>query len=191
MTEWSQQQQEYCCATTGMGCTTQPATALPTPPPTPPPTQPPPRPVPRPVPSGPVDPFNCAVDAVNTWAADKKAWCCRVHHLGCPQPILPPVAPILPPVMPIAPAAPADPYNCADGFANWQAGWSVGKKAWCCRVHGKGCPGQGRAPVGTTSPPYDCNAGYANWMAGWSAPKKTWCCQNGGKGCPPAAGGCA
>merc|ERR1712051_266769 len=89
-----------------------------------PPTQPPPRPVPRPVPSGPVDPFNCAVDAVNTWAADKKAWCCRVHHLGCPQPILPPVAPILPPVMPIAPAAPADPYNCADGFANWQAGWS-------------------------------------------------------------------
>merc|ERR1712039_439733 len=44
-------------------------------------------------PSGPVDPFNCAVDPENTWAADKKEWCCRVHHRGCPptappQPIL-------------------------------------------------------------------------------------------------------
>merc|ERR1740129_1287935 len=150
MMEWSSEQQAYCCSTVGIGCTTQPATALPTQPPTPsptppptppptaPPTQPPPRPVP--VPSGPVDPFNCAVDSPNTWAADKKAWCCRVHHRGCPQPILPPVQPILPPVqpivpppMPIAPPRPADPYNCADGFANWQAGWSVGKKAWCCR----------------------------------------------------------
>merc|ERR1712018_728210 len=82
-----------------------------------------------------------AVDAENTWQADKKAWCCRVHHRGCP-PTAAPIEPILPPVvqpiMPIMPAAPADPYNCADGFANWQAGWSVGKKQWCCRVHGKG-----------------------------------------------------
>merc|ERR1711994_427582 len=143
---------------------TVPPTPFPTPPPTPPPT--------HPVPSGPVDPFNCAVDSEDTWAADKKAWCCRVHHRGCPptapppRPILPPVQPILPPVMPAMPPAPADPYNCADGFANWQAGWSVPKKEWCCRVHGKGCPGQqagGCAPVGTTSAPYDCNAGFANW----------------------------
>merc|ERR1712214_171735 len=87
--------------------------------------------------------------------------------------------------MPTMPPAPADPYNCADGFANWQAGWSVPKKEWCCRVHGKGCPGQqagGCAPVGTTSAPYDCNAGFANWMAGWSVAKKAWCCQNAGKG---------
>merc|ERR1719401_2996343 len=64
---WSQVQQEYCCTTTGRGCaTTQPATAVPTLPPTPPPT--------RPTPVGPVDPFNCAVDAENTWAADKKEW---------------------------------------------------------------------------------------------------------------------
>jgi hypothetical protein len=110
------------------------------------------------------------------------------------QPILPPVQQFLPPVQPAMPLAPADPYNCADGFANWQAGWSVPKKEWCCRVHGKGCPGQqagGCAPAGTTSAPYDCNAGFANWMAGWSVAKKDWCCHNAGKGCPPAAGGCA
>jgi len=169
---WSQEQQEYCCATTGVGCaTTIPATA--TLPPTPPTT-----------PGGPVDPFNCAVGAELSWGADKKAWCCRVHGKGCPTQF---------PTMPPAPAPPADPYNCADGFANWQVGWSVGKKAWCCRVHGKGCPGQGNgcAPIGTTAAPYDCNAGFANWMAGWSMPKKQWCCQNAGKGCPPANGGCA
>merc|ERR1712242_121001 len=25
------------------------------------------------------------VDSENTWAADKKEWCCRVHHRGCPS----------------------------------------------------------------------------------------------------------
>merc|ERR1712113_945415 len=83
-------------------------------------------------------------------------------------PIMPPAQPI---VMPAPqPVAPADPYNCADGFANWQAGWSVPKKEWCCRVHGKGCPNQGGGCV-TSSKPYDCNAGFANWMAGWSVAK--------------------
>merc|ERR1719461_796511 len=160
---WSQAQKDYCCMTVGRGCST---TARPAPPPTvptPPVTQPATRPAPTrpPAPSGPVDPFNCAVDPENTWAADKKAWCCRIHHRGCPptapppMPIVPPPMPIVPPPMPILPPArPADPYNCADGFANWQAGWSVPKKQWCCRVHGKGCPNQGGG-CATSSEPYD------------------------------------
>merc|ERR1712050_667219 len=90
---WSQAQKDYCCMTTGRGCAT---TALPAPPITVPPT---PFPTPPPTspasPSGPVDPFNCAVGAENTWAADKKAWCCRMHHVGCP-PTAPPPVPILP-----------------------------------------------------------------------------------------------
>merc|ERR1712176_1096116 len=121
-TTWSPAQQEFCCSTMGRGCTTArpettptvPPTPFPTPPPTPPPTRPP-------APSGPVDPFNCAVYAEDLWAADKKAWCCRVHHRGCP-PTAPPPQPIIMPAP--QPIAPADPYNCADGFANWQAGWS-------------------------------------------------------------------
>jgi len=196
---WSDEKMQYCCMTTGMGCSTTafPATtptAPPTPPPTPPPTAPRPRPPPRPHPIRPVpagDPYNCAVDAVEQWGAGKKAWCCKVHHKGCPfapQPVYIPQQPVMP-VAPVAPPRPADPYNCADGYANWQVGWSVGKKAWCCKVHGKGCPGQ--IGCATTSKPYDCVAGYANWMAGWSVGKKAWCCKNEGKGCPPAAGGCA
>merc|ERR1712194_287968 len=113
---------------------------------------------------GPVDPYNCAVNAEYTWSAAKKAWCCRIHHLGCPT------------NMPTVPPPQPDPYNCADGFSNWQAGWSVAKKAWCCAHHSKGCPGGGGC--GTTRAPYDCNAGFSNWQAGWSVAKKAWCCQH-------------
>merc|ERR1712190_281727 len=173
---------------------TQPPTPPPTLPPTPPPTPPPtvPRPTAAPAPSGPVDPFNCAVDPENTWKADKRDWCCRVHHRGCPQPIAPPMPLPMPVPMPVLPqpARPADPYNCADGFSNWQAGWSVGKKEWYCRVHGKGCPnsGGGCAPIGTTSPPYDCNAGFANWQQGWSLAKKIVVLHKCGQGMPYSSG---
>merc|ERR1712209_304688 len=127
---WSEEQQEYCCMTTGVGCMTTAfpfttPTAPPTPPPTPPPTVPPPRPRPtRPVPSG--DPYNCAVDAEDTWGEGKKAWCCRVHHKGCPGQI--------------GCATTSKPYDCMAGYSNWMAGWSVAKKAWCCKNEGKGCP---------------------------------------------------
>lgn len=188
---WSQERQEFCCRTTGRGCTTQtttPATVeqptpLPTPPPTPIVTPGPPIVTPPP---GKVDPYNCAVGAMTTWGAGKKHWCCQVHHVGCPIVVIQTLPPV---VIQTPPPAPADPYNCADGFANWQAGWSIAKKAWCCKVHGKGCP----QVIGcaTTSEPYDCNAGFANWQAGWSVAKKAWCCSHGGKGCPPAAVGCA
>lgn len=199
ITTWSEQRKQLCCTTVGVACET-PTTVFPgstpTQPPTPPPTQPPtappttrPRPTQQPAPIG--DPFNCAIDAESTWSEAKKTWCCSVHHKGCLTlaPTAPPLPPMLP-VMPTAPPPPADPYNCAEGFSNWMLGWSVGKKAWCCRVHGKGCPQIGGG-CGTTSPPFDCNAGFANWMAGWSVAKKAWCCKNQGKGCPPSTGGCA
>merc|ERR1711948_16245 len=74
-TTWSPAQQEFCCSTMGRGCTTALPETTPTPPPpTPfpstPPTPPPTPPVTRPAtPSGPVDPFNCAVDPENTTVA--------------------------------------------------------------------------------------------------------------------------
>merc|ERR1719323_1495209 len=129
------------------------------------------------------------------WSSRPQLRCgCHPHHVGCPSTAPPPPPPTAPPLVPVyvpptAPPRPADPYNCADGFANWQAGWSVGKKAWCCKVHGKGCPGA--AGGCETSAPYDCNAGFANWVVGWSVGKKAWCCAHGGKGCPGATSGCA
>merc|ERR1719499_2601737 len=37
------------------------------------------------------------------------------------------------------------PYDCNAGYANWQSGWSISKKAWCCEHAGRGCT--------TTHPP--------------------------------------
>jgi hypothetical protein len=201
---WSSEKKYFCCESEGVGCptTTPRQTAFPettpTSPPTPPPTTPP-TPPPSTTPNGPTpDPYNCAVDAEDQWEQEKKEWCCRIHHRGCPPTTqgpttAPPVTtqPVTqPPPGPTAPPAPADPFNCADGFANWQAGWSVPKKQWCCEVHGKGCPDTGGG-CATSSEPFDCDAGFANWLAGWSIPKKQWCCQNKGKGCQEAGGGCA
>lgn len=203
---WSRAQQEYCCITRGRGCTTiaparsfpvatpphtAPMTAFPAkPPPTLPPmlpqTPPPTQPVTMPM--RPVDPHNCAVDPEAVWSASKRAWCCRVHLRGCPPtppplppPTMPPVAPL--PPMPLPLPRPVDPYNCALGYENWVARWSLGKKSWCCSVHGRGCPEL--APSD-----YDCDTGFVNWVNGWSVAKKAWCCQSSGKGCAVAVGGC-
>merc|ERR1719322_2002122 len=117
---WSDEKMQYCCMTTGMGCSTTafPATT-PTAPPTPPPTAPPPpprpRPIPRPTRPAPAgDPYNCAVDAVEQWGAGKKAWCCSVHHKGCPgQPVMPvaPIMPVSPPLPPPPLAVPGQPLG--------------------------------------------------------------------------------
>merc|ERR1712203_835336 len=133
---------------------------------------------------------DCNEGMIEFWPQAKKDYCCMTVGRGCitttrfttvlpettptvaptpfptPPPTPPPSPP--PPTPPTAPPAPADPYNCFEGFANWQAGWSVDKKAWCYRVHGKGCGTTGCATVGPTSAPFDCEAGFANWVAGWS-----------------------
>merc|ERR1711860_39465 len=147
---------------------------------------------------------DCMEGAANwklMWSSEQQEYCCMTTGVGCattafPEttPTAPPTPPPTPPPRPVPPPLPrptrpvptGDPFNCA---VDAESTWGVGKKAWCCRVHGKGCPGQ--IGCATTSKPYDCMAGYANWMAGWSVAKKAWCCQNEGKGCPPAAGGCA
>lgn len=69
-------------------------------------------------------------------------------------------------------------FDCDAGIRNWQSGWSVAKKAWCCQNFVKGC-----APA-TTSLPFDCAAGFVNWQRGWSPQKKSWCCLHQRRGCP-------
>jgi len=159
---WGIRKRQYCCETQGRGCAT---TAFPETTPTSPTTV---SVSTSSVPHG--DPHNCAIGVPEQWSLDKRRWCCRVHHRGCPR------RPTLPPHRP-----PLDPYNCAAGYDNWQAGWSVGKKAWCCAHHHRGCPDTPGCLPGTK--PYDCAAGYGNWLRGWSIGKKSWCCKHEGKGC--------
>jgi len=84
---------------------------------------------------------------------------------------------------PVGPVGPVDPFNCADGFQNFRADWSVEKKKWCCNVHHRGCLVNGEGWDAVPASQYDCNAGFANFVKGWSALKKNWCCQNANKGC--------
>merc|ERR1712204_38014 len=78
-------------------------------------------------------------DAV--WSPAQQQFCCSTMGRGCttalpettptipptpfptppptPPPTRPPAPIFMPAPQPVAPAA--DPYNCADGFANWQA----------------------------------------------------------------------
>jgi len=106
-----------------------------------------------------------------------------------PQPTPPPTAPTPQPTPAPTqgPTGPVDPYNCAVGA---EISWDAGKKAWCCRVHNKGCPTEfpTQPPVTLPADPYNCADGFANWQAGWSVAKKAWCCKVHGKGCPNSPG---
>lgn len=155
----------------------------PQPPPVPRAQPPPPRPpMQRPPPAQP--PANRAQPPPAGVRAPMQAFQPGGHFGGgAPQP--PPAALSQPPAGPS--------YDCAAGFANWAAGWSLSKKMWCCQRTGRGCP-PAAGGCSTSAKPFDCTAGYTNdnWVAGWSESKKVWCCQHESRGClapgtPPAA----
>ena len=54
-----------------------------------------------------------------------EAWCCLHFKNGCPTLYPPPTQPPLP-------------FDCAAGYENWMAGWSVEKKAPCRGVASSG-----------------------------------------------------
>merc|ERR1719288_169559 len=111
------------------------------------------------------------------WSSEKIARCCARGFVACRSNTAPPTP------APRPPEGPVDPFNCADGFLNWQAGWSTQKKQWCCDQHGKGCGHDEEVAAAE----YDCNAAFANWVKGWSEGKKKWCCSYGYKSCPSDA----
>jgi len=108
----------------------------------------------------------------------------------------------------------SDPYDCDAGLGNFQMGWSVSKKMYCCNKYSKGCPPVPTqppyvppapapmpvpvpvpvlapppyVPASTSSCPYNCDAGYAEWpdqwVKGWGGAKKLYCCRTAKKGCP-------
>lgn len=49
---------------------------------------------------------------------------CSLSHSGCLSP---------------GPLTTSLPFDCAAGFSNWQHGWSVAKKRWCCTNQNRGC----------------------------------------------------
>lgn len=107
------------------------------------------------------------------WGIRQQGDCCSRRGLCCARPVVQPAE-----VQQQA-VGPVDPYNCADDYDEWQSGWSLDKRQWCCNIHGRGCGSNEIVPANS----YNCDGGFANWVKGWSVQKKTWCCQNAHKGC--------
>jgi hypothetical protein len=68
------------------------------------------------------------------------------------------------------------PFDCEADSRMWVRGWSDGKKDWCCRHTGKGCP------TTTTPVSFTCEP-VSNWESAWSDVKKEWCCRHQQTGC--------
>eukprot|EP00428_Durinskia_dybowskii_P001338 CAMPEP_0170289586 /NCGR_PEP_ID=MMETSP0116_2-20130129/44861_1 /TAXON_ID=400756 /ORGANISM="Durinskia baltica, Strain CSIRO CS-38" /LENGTH=514 /DNA_ID=CAMNT_0010541025 /DNA_START=1 /DNA_END=1545 /DNA_ORIENTATION=- len=78
------------------------------------------------------------------WSVSHRIWCCQHERVGCPRPAQPPTPEPLrrrpqPPPWIEPSAQPSPEFDCVAGWANWRAGWSAAKKAWCCQHQGKGC----------------------------------------------------
>jgi len=70
-------------------------------------------------------------------------------------------------------------YDCKKDHSEWKHKWSLEKKDWCCRYHGKGCPPDHH---------YDCEDGLKDWEHKWEVGKKHFCCGYDLEGCKaPAA----
>lgn len=77
---------------------------------------------------------------VKGWSGEKKLFCCRTAHRGCPSELPPPSG--LPPSN--APPEPEKgPFDCVAGFHNCipclRRQWSPMKIRWCCDRKGVGC----------------------------------------------------
>jgi len=104
-------------------------------------------------------------------------------------------------------------FDCKIGVQRWEKGWSVLKRAWCCKHEEVACGtfdciedlhhwrqlwtpakkewccknekrGCMQAAAVTAQDPFACDIGLSNWQTEWSAAKKMWCCDRKQMGCP-------
>ncbi|CAJ1425543.1 unnamed protein product [Effrenium voratum] len=81
--------------------------------------------------------YDCQ-EATEAWSFEQRSWCCWHHQRGCESQAAAHTGPWVQ-VREETHTALSMPFDCDAGFANWQAGWSEGKKMWCCRKHNKAC----------------------------------------------------
>lgn len=130
--------------------------------------------------------WDCNWENPDNWVDAKKSYCCPKVGKGCSTTTV-------------------EQFDCNAGLANWEAGFSPEKKAWCCAHYTIACGqwncAEGDPPiwvdakrdfccrttnqgcVTTTVEQFDCNAGLANWEAGFAPEKKAWCCAHHNLAC--------
>lgn len=120
----------------------------------------------------------------SAWSDHKKDWCCLKFNRGClfTTQVTTTTSTVRTTDRPRSTA-----YDCSEGFSNWEQGWSVGKRVYCCLHEDKGCQTitNPDAPAAPTPEPdnFECDVGAHNWRMGWSIGKKGWCCDEGKGGC--------
>ena len=82
--------------------------------------------------------FDCYEDVPAHWPKEKQDWCCQHKERGCLA------------------GQEVDEFDCNDGLANWELGFSAAKKAWCCKHYWVACPNQKEVDLSTSVAPFDC-----------------------------------
>jgi hypothetical protein len=147
--EWSENQQTWCCATHGLGCSDSDVDLLGV-------------------------SFDCDEDYdfwQVSWSTTKQAWCCEHKQRGCEDDVTTDDAdestePTTVTTTPFVDCqdglinpnlfwndekiayccssqglgCPANAFDCESGYINWVHQWSEGKKIWCCHTSRRGCP---------------------------------------------------
>jgi len=138
---------------------------------------------------------DCSDADVVEWSDRQRTLCCDRFNKGCLKPVdavdqeaKPPETyrPTSAPSTPPPDEGPIIRYDCKAGLSNWQWGWSMGKKDWCCTHENAGCPEQ-KAPAthaAESEDPYVCAEDYDRWQMKWTIGKRAWCCKHERLACP-------
>lgn len=100
------------------------------------------------------EPYDCNAGLSNAevgWSISKKTYCCSKYAKGCPTTAAPMPITAAPTFAPVIVTTSAG-YDCAAGFSNYENGWSVGKKVFCCLQENKGCSTPAPTSPSTTAP---------------------------------------
>lgn len=90
--------------------------------------------------------YDCYAEVQNwriAWSENQKEYCCLHTHVGCaagkqPQSVASELTQ-LEDITNFPVSVDTSSFDCAQGFRNWQDGWSKAKKKWCCKEYEMAC----------------------------------------------------
>lgn len=117
--------------------------------------------------------YNCEDGPLQNWPVEKRSWCCKREHRGCP-----------PSQAIIALGADAGgPYDCEAGKQRLDSDWTTEQKQWCCLAKQVGCSATPPPPRLNSSQLYDCQVNGSVHEESWTSPQRAWCCMFRGIAC--------
>jgi len=151
---WTQDQRDWCCEASGLGCpTTMTTTTL---------------------------PFDCKADFYdwrNLWSPGKKAWCCDHFGLGCPE-----TTTSVPYACTAGKKNWENEWSIAKKA--WCCEHQYVGCPTDVRTTTGATTMRQSTDASETSKTYDCDTDLDNWSQAWSPHQRAWCCEFQKRGCP-------